>query len=203
MQCKTCQQETFNPTFCSSACAAKCNNTSSPKRKRSKQCKKCKSLILSNRTYCDDCWLGKEKPVVILQQEPQEEQKCLKCNIILNSNNATIVRKRFCTYCKYCSNKTNKKAKVNFKNACIQYKGGKCVVCGYNKNSAVLQFHHRDPSKKDFTISAKRKLVMDEELKLELDKCDLVCSNCHCELHNKDKNIEPLISYEPQIYSLR
>lgn len=37
----------------------------------------------------------------------------------------------------------------------IDYKGGKCSVCGYNKCRAALEFHHTNPNEKDFGISAK------------------------------------------------
>lgn len=35
----------------------------------------------------------------------------------------------------------------------IEYKGGKCQICGYNKCTGALEFHHLDPTKKDFNIS--------------------------------------------------
>ena len=39
------------------------------------------------------------------------------------------------------------------KKALVKYKGGKCEICGYNKYRGALQFHHRDPSQKDFELS--------------------------------------------------
>ena len=68
----------------------------------------------------------------------------------------------------------------------ILYKGGKCEKCGYDKCLSALEFHHIDPSKKDFTISTviNRKF---EKIKNELDKCVLVCANCHREIHEKIK----------------
>ena len=64
----------------------------------------------------------------------------------------------------------------------IEYKGNKCEKCGYNKNIAALEFHHLDPNTKKFTLSDTHHNW--EETKEELDKCILVCSNCHRELHN-------------------
>ena len=63
----------------------------------------------------------------------------------------------------------------------LEYKGGKCEICGYNKCIRSLEFHHRDPKEKDFTISGKSWSF--ERLKSEVDKCMLVCSNCHNEIH--------------------
>lgn len=69
----------------------------------------------------------------------------------------------------------------------IQERGGSCEICGYNKNMAALEFHHQDPNEKEFGIDmrtfANTKL---ETLKLELDKCTLLCSNCHREIHNQE-----------------
>lgn len=64
----------------------------------------------------------------------------------------------------------------------IEYKGGKCEICGYNKCNRALQFHHRNPTEKDFTISGRS--LSFERLKNEVDKCVLVCSNCHSEIHD-------------------
>jgi len=63
----------------------------------------------------------------------------------------------------------------------IEYKGGECERCGYNKCIDALEFHHIDPNEKDFAISGKSWSF--EKLKNEVDKCILVCSNCHKEIH--------------------
>ena len=70
----------------------------------------------------------------------------------------------------------------------VEYKGGKCQCCGYNRCIRALEFHHLDPSQKDFTISGKSKSF--ETLKKEADKCILVCSNCHKEIHAGIRKIE-------------
>lgn len=72
------------------------------------------------------------------------------------------------------------------KNLAIDYKGGKCVECGYNKCNSALEFHHTDPNEKDFTISSNKNLSF-KKIKKELDKCILLCSNCHREKHEKIK----------------
>lgn len=66
----------------------------------------------------------------------------------------------------------------------IKYKGGCCQRCGYNKSIRALEFHHTDPSKKDFGLS--RCLTRSvSSLKKEVDKCILLCSNCHAEVHEE------------------
>ena len=66
----------------------------------------------------------------------------------------------------------------------VQYKGGKCERCGYNRCIRALEFHHLDPSQKDFGVS--KCLTTDMSLlKREVDKCILLCSNCHAEIHQE------------------
>jgi hypothetical protein len=67
----------------------------------------------------------------------------------------------------------------------VEYKGGCCALCGYNNCVSALEFHHVDPSKKDFTISNALTMSFDK-CKSEVDKCILVCSNCHKEIHDKE-----------------
>ena len=96
--------------------------------------------------------------------------------------------------CKKCSSENALLQKQKNKLEAVEYKGGKCEICGYNKNIAALEFHHLDPSQKDFTISDTSRNK--EKLKIELDKCILVCANCHRELHNPQStfdNINKLI----------
>ena len=68
------------------------------------------------------------------------------------------------------------------KERAVNYKGGKCERCGYNKCITALEFHHTDPKEKDFHISSNMNKAWDK-VKKELDKCILVCSNCHREIH--------------------
>ena len=65
---------------------------------------------------------------------------------------------------------------------CIDYLGGECKQCCYSKCTAALEFHHRDPTQKDFQFSKYQKSSYDKLAK-ELDKCDLLCANCHRETH--------------------
>lgn len=64
----------------------------------------------------------------------------------------------------------------------IEYKGGKCEKCGLAKPTpAIYDFHHKNPASKDFTVSGKSWSF--DKLKAEVDKCILVCKNCHAEIH--------------------
>lgn len=82
------------------------------------------------------------------------------------------------------------KRRRNLKLLAIDYKGGKCLCCGYNKCPQALQFHHLDPTKKDFGISTTGVTRSWEKIKVELDKCVLLCANCHAEVHAGITKIE-------------
>jgi len=66
----------------------------------------------------------------------------------------------------------------------IEYKGGKCTICGYSKSTRALSFHHLNPAEKSFGISARGITRSWKKVQNELDKCVLVCSNCHAEIHD-------------------
>lgn len=68
----------------------------------------------------------------------------------------------------------------------IEYKGGKCVQCGYDKCPSAMIFHHVDPNEKDYGLSESGISRSFEKSKTELDKCILLCSNCHAELHYEE-----------------
>lgn len=73
------------------------------------------------------------------------------------------------------------KRRKNLRQQAVEYKGGKCIFCGYNKYIGTLEFHHF--SKKNFGLSEKGITRSWDKIQKELDKCILVCANCHRELH--------------------
>lgn len=83
----------------------------------------------------------------------------------------------------------------------VSYKGGKCEICGYDKCISALEFHHKNPKDKDFSISSGKYLSI-QKCKQEVDKCILVCSNCHRELHDIEyqKIQSQLINKEKQAF---
>ena len=94
----------------------------------------------------------------------------------------------------------------NLKLKCIEYKGGKCCLCGFNRFSSALDFHHLDPSKKEINIAeAFARNHSFKRIQKELDKCLMVCSNCHRGIHNEDIKLQDnnhiLITGAPTILS--
>jgi hypothetical protein len=119
--------------------------------------------------------------------------KCLQCENEFEPS-------KFSKKHKYCSKKCKTKAyyyKDSMKNGrtaqklrgyqkkkdLIKELGGKCQICGYNKNFTALDFHHKNPEEKDFVISGKHNNSFEILLK-EVRKCMLLCRNCHAEIHN-------------------
>lgn len=72
-----------------------------------------------------------------------------------------------------------------------EYKSGKsCSHCGYNEYTEILQFHHLDPSLKTtgMSMGGIGNYSM-KKLQEEIDKCILLCPNCHSWLHYKENVI--------------
>ena len=81
-------------------------------------------------------------------------------------------------FSKYCISRwAARKAKA------VEYKGGRCSKCGYSRSMSALEFHHKVPSEKDFDWG-KIRLQSEEKMLAELDKCVLLCANCHREEHD-------------------
>ena len=74
-----------------------------------------------------------------------------------------------------------KKRRKKVKQMAIDYKGGKCQICGYNKCESALELHHNKGDKL-FGISEKGYTRSWAVIKKELDKCMLLCANCHLEV---------------------
>lgn len=63
-----------------------------------------------------------------------------------------------------------------------------CSKCSEN-HPAALDFHHRDPSQKISEIATMRgKVISIKRLQTEVDKCDILCANCHRKLHWEEKH---------------
>ena len=74
------------------------------------------------------------------------------------------------------------KRRRKIKTMAIEYKGGKCQICGYEKYQGALDLHHLNAEEKRFGIGDKGYTRSWAKVREELDKCILVCANCHREV---------------------
>lgn len=115
--------------------------------------------------------------------------ECIVCD-----NKLTGLQTKFCSNsCKHRStnNKHNNYQKQQARGKkrklrALEKFGGKCQICGYSKNIAALTFHHLNPN--DKSISLDMRSFSNNSLKKlekEINKCILLCMNCHTEIHNQ------------------
>jgi predicted transcriptional regulator len=128
-----------------------------------------------NELYSELCSINKVSKILTLSKDTV--RKYIK--ILHNKNEKSNIPKKIRQSNSVISWRRRSKLKL------IEYKGGRCEKCGYNKCQMALEFHHLNPSEKDFTIGGKSWSF--DKLKSEVDKCILVCSNCHKEIHYNEK----------------
>jgi DNA-binding CsgD family transcriptional regulator len=153
----------------------------------------CKKEIISYHCRMNDLGgNGKEilnEDVIIELNRFYENHTAEECAIKFNISKSSVIR--------YVDNKriklTDEERRIKnyervknyrqkLKERAIEYKGGCCEKCGYNKCKWVFEFHHLKPSEKDFNLSSYTNLSW-VKTKNELDKCIMVCANCHREIH--------------------
>lgn len=96
---------------------------------------------------------------------------CKKCN-------RPIENRTECGTCRVTAHRQQKAKKIR------EYFGGCCIRCGYDKCFQALEFHHRDPATKDKSIKLSGGSASMKRMIKEAEKCDLLCANCHREVHN-------------------
>lgn len=111
--------------------------------------------------------------------KPEYRARCVACRKIylkkLNKKNRKILNQQ-----------KIQRARIT-KQKCVDYLGGKCIKCGYNKSLYGLTFHHKNPKKKINTVAVMIQNLSFKNKKLikELNKCELLCFNCHMELRGE------------------
>lgn len=131
------------------------------------------------RSYCKEC---QNKATILHRSKPENKYKWTSYSKKYYHKEGVKEQKL----------EQHKKWLLENKIKAIEYKGGKCAMCGYNKCTSALEFHHLDPSIKEYNKDSRglnRRRSFDNS-KNELDKCILVCANCHREIHYKDNNYE-------------
>ena len=150
-----------------------------------------KIRVLNSRKFCLDCSpFGRHNTRDLPQNRSSTTRTCPACRqkLPLSAFYARRDGKNTTPYCKACTNAQALERQQKLKLQAVAYKGGLCELCGYSRYVGALEFHHRDPGAKDFRIAHVRFTTF-EKLKPELDKCSLVCANCHRELHAKSRGL--------------
>ena len=106
---------------------------------------------------------------------PQQQKNPKNPEVIWHYHDSMCIPCRL----EYSANRT-KQRKIEI----VEYMGGQCVDCGLIDDPVVYDCHHLDPTKKDFSIAKTTKTF--KTLKPELDKCVLLCANCHRKRHKFD-----------------
>lgn len=132
-------------------------------------------------------WLKKYdlKTLRAINQE-NEERLCLTCNIKKSQNEFYKRGKKYMSHCKNCYQSLYSAKRKSQKQQAVDYLGGKCSNCGYDKCLNALEFHHLNPLTKEINPSQLMRFSSLDKIKLELDKCVLLCANCHREHHSSD-----------------
>jgi len=152
-----------------------------------------KDRNISRRKFCLECSpFGSHNTRPFIDLKLDIIPKCSKCGV--NGKEHFYERASgsgsFYSYCKKCYNQQSTFRQIENKKFAVEYKGGKCQQCGYNKCLSSLEFHHLNPHEKDssirFTSCSREKLLE------EISKCILVCANCHREIH---AGIQPALNY--------
>lgn len=73
--------------------------------------------------------------------------------------------------------------KLEHKIKAYAYLGNCCSLCGYDRCYAAIDFHHIDRATKEYEVSYLWGFSW-EKIKSEIDKCILLCANCHREVEN-------------------
>ncbi len=145
-------------------------------------------LLSASRKTCLEC-----NPIRAIGGAPTRRRKkingvvkrqCSKCNEYLDDSHFPKKTGLICKSCRPNNNLYIRLRKIELKLLAVQYLGSKCKSCKNIFPICAYGFHHRDPSEKDFEI-AKAGYIWTDKMQRELDKCDLLCHNCHSIEHSK------------------
>lgn len=125
------------------------------------------------------------------------EHRCSDCKLVKPRSDFYSRDKGMCaSKCKECFNAYCIRRWIDCKKKVIEHMGGVCKDCGKSYPHPVFELHHRDPSSKDFEWPKLKKQPW-KTILVEIEKCDLLCANCHRTRH-MDEEV-PLPGLEPEL----
>jgi len=144
--------------------------------------------MIPNNKLCPQCKKTKLSDEFYVRTRNNSKTLSGYCKQCTKDN---VKAKRAGTYVPQSNNTTRVKSsnyRARLKEKCVDYKGGKCQHCDYDKYIGALEFHHIDPKAKEFSIGNAATRAW-EVVKPELDKCIMLCANCHREEHARQRGI--------------
>ena len=133
---------------------------------------------------CSDCKQEKELNEYSFDKSRNRHLSvCKKCTAIRTENYRQNNKDKW--------KEQSKTHSIKRKNAIDEWKSQGCTKCG-DKRSYVIDAHHLDPIKKEFSIGTSIRGI--NVTKIELKKCIPLCSNCHREFHYLDTTIEDYLA---------
>jgi excisionase family DNA binding protein len=110
--------------------------------------------------------------------ENETELECRRHGMTRHVATASESRLR----CAKCRSEAVSRRRRKVKEILVDEAGGRCTLCGYERHSSALQFHHLDPSAKSFGLGVRGITRSIDKLREEAAKCVLLCANCHAEV---------------------
>tara|TARA_Y100000310_G_scaffold344334_1_gene456507 strand:- start:527 stop:934 length:408 start_codon:yes stop_codon:yes gene_type:complete len=123
------------------------------------------------KKYCSSC--GKEIG------KKTKTGLCIKCYGITRISKSKYGLSRKLNPAEYFNGR-----KKQIRKMLVEENGGKCCLCGYDKYTQVLDFHHLEPDKKEFELGVRDCCRSIKKIRDEAKKCVLLCANCHREVGN-------------------
>lgn len=170
LYCSTCRRKVpkrawesvadmLKSRYCNRSCAAKRNNRIARKRNPEGACRHCGGPCRTQLRYCTRrCrWEAREARI---------RARRLGAVPAPVSNSQRVMQWR-----------------KQIRERVVEYMGGKCCVCGYSRCARALHCHHVEPENKSFGIADGQPRPW-RVVKTEMEKCILVCANCHTEIHH-------------------
>ncbi len=151
-------------------------------------------LLSSTRASCLKCVPYKKMGAprkFRREADGQKERQCQTCHKWLSNNQFRYETGLQCMPCRNSKAKPRTLGyKLQLKKRAVIHMGGRCHDCKQQFPLGVYDFHHLDPTQKDFSISKKTNF---EEVKVELDKCVMLCKNCHSIRHIRNQGFMQIL----------
>lgn len=129
-------------------------------------------------------WLRRYDLKTQRARQPRSAQSGERFLAVCSTHGETVfqVRADGARRCLKCRSEAVMRRRRLVKDTLVAEAGGRCVLCGYDRYYGALEFHHLDPSTKEFSVAAAGVTRSLERARTEAQKCVLLCATCHAEV---------------------